>query len=179
MCQYTKVQEVNVQTSIRFKPEGVAGRIADSLMWPIMKILSGDLREVPQRTHFWNNKKLTKSESSSVRAVTGRGYFVNVPADLQSCSRGRINFHVPVLGGRKNYVVLTLPCSWEPWHLGWLTPDICGISLIPIVGEVRALQGPDKVTFFAIRPDGFLLPVIQWGCGRIGDGSEYRHVPLL
>ncbi len=154
-------------------------RCADALMIPLMHILSGSMEE-PQQTHFWNNSKLTVGETEHI----DRGAMVHchgIPGASNRKILGIPIFHIPILGGWRNYVVLK-PCDAvciRGWYVGWMANDVIGVSRIPLVGSVRLLLGPGDVAFFGISFNGDQIPIKKIGEGRIGDGGSYCKVPLL
>lgn len=166
--------------TIEVPPLGWFARSADIIMVPIMYLLSGTLSEAPQRTHRWNNMKLTHADFEhlvnsmrvNVDAVVGlnRRSFWGIPI-----------FHLPIFGGWKNYVVLK-PChevlTW--WHVGWSTKEACGITRINLKGPVRVLLGQSNVSFFGIHSEtGEQIPIEVIGKGSIGDEGPFSRLPLL
>lgn len=91
-----------------------------------------------------------------------------------------ITFHLPRLGGWKNYVVLE-PTSGDGkgWHVGWIAGNVIGVSRIPLNGPVRVLVGSGKVSWFGVNSDGGQIKLRQVGIGRIGDGGTFAKIPLL
>lgn len=159
-------------------PQGLASRIADYLMMPLMYFLQGTLREVPQRTHRWNNQKFKNNELSF---LTSEKMFT-VAGDSSAFRRwwGPLPiFHIPLLGGWSKFVVLETTQD-EPWFIGWLTGDTLGVSKIPLRGPVRVLVGSGPAQFFALRLiDGVQLELKSGGHGRVGNAGEFGKIPLL
>jgi hypothetical protein len=163
---------------LKVRPQGVIGRLADTLMTPIMYVLQGTLKEVPQRTHRWNNHKLDEFELSRVDfsktisfpGVTSRKrWFSFIPI-----------FHMPVFGGWKKFVVLVPVDPHKTWHVGWLPDDDkAGVSLVPVTGWVRVLIGSDPVRFFGFNEHGLQVELVCLGEGHIGKADIYAKVPLL
>ena len=88
-------------------------------------------------------------------------------------------FHLPVLGGWRQYVVLE-PEDTQDWYVGWILSDAIGISRIKLIGPVRLLIGPDDVSFFGINGKDYgQIPIRKIGEGRIGSGGSYAQMPLL
>ncbi|HEU4677756.1 MAG TPA: hypothetical protein VFS75_03520 [Candidatus Paceibacterota bacterium] len=162
--------------TIRIVPLGPVAEAADRLMAPLMVLLSGHVGESPQRTHRWNNTKLRSSD------ITHLDPFVMVhEKGRQSRARwwGKLPvFHMPVVGW-KDYIVLRPVAPEYPWHVGWITDDVIGVSRIEVRGQVRLLIGPGDVTFFGVDHAGAQVAVVKDGEGRLGDGSRFRTVPLL
>lgn len=88
-------------------------------------------------------------------------------------------FHLPILGGWKNYVVLEPYCKAQEWHIGWISEDVSGISRIKVRGPARLLLGPCNVSFFGINTDGYQIAIQKVGEGQIGDRGKYAQTPLL
>lgn len=160
-------------------PQGPVGRLADTLMKPLMYWLQGTYQESPQETHVWNNTKLSLLAQSRLDHTL----FASVPADPDADNRWLLGyvptFHMPRFGGWTKYVVL------EPryvavtrWYLGWHTRDVCGVSRIPITGAVRALRGLNDCNFFGLLPDGSQIALRVAGTGVIGDRGSFAKLPL-
>ncbi len=141
----------------------------DSVMsWPtrVSMELNGTADESPQMTRWWNNKKLSTSDVEhldldlAVR-VNGDPTAWRLPSGLR---------HFPLIGWQR-YVVLQ-PKTWtSTWYVGWVTPDVIGISRIPIDGLVKTLRGPNEAIFFAIDAAGQQLAVEEVGRGKLGNGK--------
>ncbi len=166
-------------------------RVLDNCLEPIMRFLAGDGNEAPQRTHFWNNIKLSKLAVWQLSEEK----MVCVPDDPLALPRWKWHwipiFHMPRFGGWKRYVVLKPDPSEafiHSWRVGWLAEDVRGISLIqiPVVGDendvldgcVRVLRGPEECQFFGINESGQQIKIKIVDYGEIGDG-KYPSVPLL
>lgn len=163
---------------IQIRPIGRLAQIADLLMIPVMYIISGTLHEVPQRTHRWNNQRL---QPEQVRYLTNH---MKVSCGGIASAKPRFGmriplFHIPILGGWKDYVALRPQNYNQEWHIGWITDDVIGITQIKINGPVRMLLGPRDVSFFGITPKGDQLILKEIARGRIKDNGPYAHVPLL
>ncbi len=120
-------------------------------MVPIMYFFQGNLAEVPQRTHVWNNQKFQDWRYPMDDTVT---YLC--PGDDQAILRGRglvawFRFHAPILGGWRRFHVLEPIDDVGSWHVGWHNWDrggnFAGVSLIPLRGPVRVLMGPGPIRF--------------------------------
>lgn len=165
--------------SIRIQPLGFIARIADALMVPVMYLLSGTFFESPQRTHFWNNTKLSKKDVDTLR----RDQMVRSDGatDLRDRHLFRLPiFHMPIVGGWRDYIVIA-PIEHElSWHAGWITDGVIGISRLQFRGPVRVLRGPGMADFFGFDSTGHSqIPIRMIGEGRIGTGGPYTHAPLL
>jgi hypothetical protein len=161
----------------RIKPQGRLGWLADMFMLPVMFLTQLTIFERLQRTHAWNNKKLDQTELYRIDKrhccqVVGlphavpRWYWSWFPL-----------FHIPVLGGWKEYVVIA-PAIEETWFPGWLSDDGAGVSLIPIKGAVRLLLGPKEVLSFGLTETGEQVPVRCVDVGVLGEKGPYRSLPL-
>jgi hypothetical protein len=165
--------------TINLRPEGLIGYMADMAMVPIMYLLSGTL-ESPQRTHRWNNTRL----KSDAVAHLDRAQMVHCERIPNAMRRINPFFHLPILGGWPDYVVVEPEYGWNRrlrWHVGWVANDgAAGVSRIPIVGPVRMLVGPGDVDFFGILAGhGIQVVLCLIGTGRIGEGGQWAQTPLL
>lgn len=162
--------------SMNVPPLGLVARILDVLMVPIMYLVSGTIREEPQRTHKWNNKKLTLNEGNHLGSE-GMVHCIG----LRNIRVWKVFFHIPILGGWRNYVVLEPQDDGQRWHVGWVLPNRAGgISRISLRGSVRMLLGPGDVSFFGVSEDtNTQIRIRKIGNGKIGDGSVYARIPLL
>lgn len=164
--------------NIHVPPLGRLARIADYCMVPLMYLVSGTLSESPQKTHKWNNKKLTHADVrhlSFLQMVQS----VGVPASQRWFGKIPL-FHMPIFGGWKRYVLLS-PIAERNivWHVGWIAGDVIGVSRISCTGPVRVLIGPSVVAHFGLDTDGRQVPVVKIGEGSIGDGSPFGRFPLF
>ena len=162
-------------------PRGIFVRIADAVMTPIMYLLAGTLRESPQRTHRWNNKRLSAEE----RALLDQALLYVLKGDPSMPRRILLGFipffHMPILGGHREYVVF-MPCDTavHKWHIGWDLPEVCGVSRFAFRGPQRVLGVPHDVKFFGIDAQtGKQIQLQLIGKGSVGNHDPYAHVPLL
>lgn len=164
------------EVAVNIQPRGPFARIADTLLTPAMYVLSGTLRENPQRTHFWNVTHL-RPEDVSHLDTSLMIHRTGIPGETTIWPL----FHMPIFGGWRNYVILRSvrdDCS-IPWHIGWRSERRAGISKIPLYGLwVRMLVGPGDVSFFGIS-EGRQIPLRLVGTGYIGDGGPFRKTSLL
>lgn len=152
--------------------------VFDWLMIPVMYLIAGTLRETPQRTHRWNNKKLRRAE---VR------HLLQLFMVLSSCLPTRTRwfwkiplFHMPILGGWKHYVVLEPShLTGAMWHVGWVAGDVIGVSRVTLTGPVRVLVGDGDVSHFGLDAEGRQIPIRRIGVGTIGAGGPFAWTPLL
>jgi hypothetical protein len=153
-------------------------QLADVFMMPFMYCLAGTL-EKPQQTHFWNNTKLKPQDVAHLdphRMVHCQGV---VNASTRKIL-GIPVFHIPILGGWRNYIVLEpSEICGNGWHVGWVAHDVVGVSRIKLINHVRLLLGPGDVSFFGVSPDGEQITVQQTGEGKIGDHGPYSKATLL
>lgn len=164
---------------IKVKPQSSISKIADVLMIPVMYFLQGNVREIPQRTHLWNYQTLQASETGELNPA----YSVTLdkdPSAIRQFIRLIPIFHMPLLGGWKNFVVLQpLDPVHTYWNVGWMLGNLVQASRIPIRDKVRLLTPPSPVQFFAIAEDGTQLPLHIVGQGSIGRAGEFAKIPLL
>jgi len=164
--------------SLHLQPLGLLARVADILMVPIMHIVSLSI-EKPQRTHRWNNAKLTSADVEFL-AEAGMVQCDGVPEEGPRFRLGIPAFHVPIFGGWRNYVVLEPPNDHTQWHVGWVADDVIGVLQVKVRGPVRVLLGPGETSFFGVTSYvGMQMRLREIGRGRIGDRGPHRRVPLL
>jgi len=160
------------------KRQGLVGLIADYLMMPVMYILQGNFKEIPQRTHRWNNVHLRVDDIISLEADK----IETIAADTTSSSWwvGPIpHFHMPIFGGWKKFVVIQPKESQKEWFVGWVLGDFMGLSKIPLKRNVRLCLGPLPLQFFGVDSDGRQIDIDIVGYGAIGKAGEFARVPLL
>lgn len=158
-------------------PTGWLTYCGDWLMAPLMYLVAGSFTEAPQETHRWNNLKFNWREVKLLELdlmtrVTG------TPAGRRWLGKIPL-FHLPILGGWREYVVLAPAVPVMYWHPGWYTSDVCGASRLARVGSVRLLRGNETAYFFGVNECGEQIPLTIVGYGRIGDGGPFAHLPLL
>jgi hypothetical protein len=167
---------MNMKKAVPIAPYTVPAKIADALLSPFMKFAAGTFTEHPQRTHRWNNTTLSRDDVAHL----DRDEQVHCEGISSATTRfiaGIPIFHIPLLGGWKDYIVLTTN-NLRPWHIGWISEDVRGVSNIPHIGPVRTLLGPTSVSFFGVYIDGTQIPITEIGRGRIGDSGPYKKIPL-
>ena len=167
-----------MQILYKVKPLGCFASALDLLMVPIMWIVSGAPGEVPQQTHFWNNVKFQRSELPFMDP----GLMIPVGGSVFASPKywfGLPLFHIPILGGWKDYVIFTPPISVRVWYIGWIQGDSVGISRIPLDFKgVRVLIGREDVSFFGVDGEGQQIPIFFEDFGRVGDGGWSSKLPL-
>jgi hypothetical protein len=153
-------------------------KILDAVLLPVMYLVSGTLSERPQQSHTWNFVSIPTEHQSRITQAE-----LYTPTPVQSTQKWLFGFfpifHIPLLGGWKHYHVLRPKTYDGVWHIAYTAGDIREYSLIPLTTPVRMLIGPDSVSFFGIDEAGNYIPVEKIGEGRIGDGGEFTHLPLL
>lgn len=166
-----------MKAKIVVSPIGWLAKLADILMVPLMYLISGTLKEVSQRGHRWNNKRLLRSDVS----VLDKSIMVHcagIPGAMRS--RWLFIFHIPILGGWRNYIVLEPSDKLRKWYVGYITNDMVGVSRIRLSGPVRMLIGNGGVYFYGIDADCYeQIPIREIGRGRIGKGGKFSKEKLL
>ena len=164
---------------IHVQPLGWLARIADILMVPLMYLMAGPLNEVPQRTHRWNNTKL----SAEIIKDLSDSYVIYCKGDDRAVGRNGLldlRFHLPIIGGWKQYVVLCPFDANQDWYIGWRSTIDAGVSRIKLRGPVRMLLGPGDVTFFGLNAEtSEQINIKETGRGCVGDKGPYSQIPLL
>lgn len=142
-----------------------------------MRLISGAPFEKPQRTHRWNNRRMTADEC----ATLAQDLLLHVSGNPTAIRRiGLVRFHIPILGGWRDYVTIVPTNNTVDWHIGWTCGETGSITLLSLTGAVRMLIGPDDTSFFGIDATGQQIAVKEIGRGKIGDGSlQSRSIPLL
>lgn len=165
-----------MSTQLKVKPLGSIAKIADYLMTPVMHLVGGTrFREKAQRTHVWNNTKLTAAQTSTLSEDL-MVHLYGIPSkDLSGIGR-----HLTIFGGWRPYAVVKRADGSRPWHVGWITPSVSGVSRVELTTPCRVLIGPTNVYFFGIDAEtGVQIQVILEGRGLIGKPERYRKLPLL
>lgn len=167
--------------------------VLDRLMSPLMW-LAGSTLDSLQQTHAWHVQKIpahllasakwdliSNTSSKIVIAIGNEETWMN--------KKQKGIFHIPILGGWKNYIVLAPTMSVEKispsgWRIGWYSvgprPGL-EINAIPLYGPVKMLIGsPDfKTTFFGVNADTYeQIDIVEIGSGTNGD-MKYPTIPLL
>jgi hypothetical protein len=167
-----------MKAKIAVPPLGWLARLADWLMVPLMYLLSGTFKEVPQGGHRWNNLRLSRAVVENLDQAA----MVHCPGinDKTFRSRWLFLFHIPILGGWRNYVVLEPENPECVWHVGYIADDIVGVSRVRLLGRVRMLVGPGDVAFYGIDAETYQqIALKNVGKGRIGAGGEFAKEKLL
>ena len=167
-----------MQTNIKPQRQNFLGKIGDIVMLPIMYLLQGNVREVPQRTHRWNNTHLNNHSVSDLHAKM----IEIIPGDSLARRRwlGPLPlFHIPIFGGWKKFVVLQPKNHIHEWFVGWIAFDALGITKIPTQGPIRLGIGPRQAHFFGLTETGKQIDVDVIGEGYIGQAGEFANIPLL
>jgi len=163
---------------IPVQKQSPVGFIGDMLMLPVMYMLQGNISEIPQRTHRWNNVHLNNYQITDLQADK-----IEIISGHQQASRRWLGpiplFHMPIFGGWKKFVVLQPKSEIEEWYIGWVAFDALGISKIPLAGSVRLGLGPRQAQFFGLNSDGQQIDIDVIGEGFIGQAGEYSKIPLL
>lgn len=146
-----------------------------------MYVAQGTVWERPQETHRWNNHHYRLDD-----------YHINFDGSYYSVGDPRrrnawwepLTMHIPVLGGRRKYLVLARAEASnngdEVWYVGWSWANRLGISRIPLASPVRVTVGPGPVEFLGFDTCGETVPITCIGNGLIGNASaEHAHYPLL
>lgn len=154
--------------------------LLDWLMMPIMWTLQCCRIEALQRTRRWNNHHLDGSDVEYL----DRGDMVFHRGDPNAHRPWLLGviplFHLPCLGGWKQYVVIRPRDHLTiGWHVGWIAGEhAIGVSRIPLSGRVKVLVGPGECQWFGITAKGEQVALRKIGQGRLGDSGPWRYVPL-
>jgi hypothetical protein len=165
---------------VTIKPMGLMAQSADKLLAPLMRALmemNGTPEEAPQRTHRWNNHRLSRAEADAL----DRKMTVLVSGDPDAWYLPSGLRHLPVIGWQK-YVVLAPARLSRRWHVGWLEVGggVAGISRLKLDRPVKLLRGPRDVHFFATDVEGRQIRLGVEGEGRLSPHrGERSDLPLL
>lgn len=163
---------------LKLKDQSIVSRIGDILMLPLMYLLQMNISEVPQQTHYWNNTKMSSENIADFEAdymVTATG----VEGAVKRWFGPLPIFHMPIIGGWSEFIVIDTVNQIDEWYVGWLLFDTIGISQISIKEKVRVLVGPRPVQFFGVDKNGGQIPIKISGRGKIGKAGDYSKIPLL
>lgn len=165
---------------IDIRPLGLLEKTLDMLLLPFMYVIiwiSGGFRESPQMTHFWNNLKLQKDDYDKTLMCKVKG--ISEKVSKQGNIFKNALFHIPFLGGAKNYVVVGPIDSSKGWYAGWYNEHVNGVSRILVTKPVRLLIGRDDINFMGFDSEGrqILVRVIYYG--KIGDSGPFSKFPHL
>jgi hypothetical protein len=161
--------------------------IADSVMRPLMLMLGGFKRDSIQETHFWHNQPINQSQLDSSLSLVIAG-----DDEGATVTTNRVfpfpMFHIPILGGWRNYAVLEVKSGVPYWHVGWFhracTP---GSRLLATVQRLRITERQVRVLtqavgfvteYFAVGPAGEQLRLIEADRGVLGD-MRYPSIRLF
>lgn len=150
-------------------------QIADTLMKPVMCLAAGTFSERPQRTHRWNTQSISEEEIYSL----DRKQMVEAEGIEDLVSQDGFRFHVPILGGWRDYIALSPATPEDGWHVGWISEDSQALSMVELRSAVRVLVARSRTSFFGLRPSGEQIGITQIGEGRIGERSRLSELPLL
>lgn len=156
-------------------PVSAYAKIANRILDPLMILLNGSSIDSPQQTHIWNNASIDPDFLQSEMMVHEEGRIKKVPRWFLFLPI----FHIPILGGWREYIVIKPIISESAWHCGWMVDNICGFSRIQLEGPVRLLIADKKSSYFGLKPDGTQIPVSVVGYGKIGITSVFSRLPLL
>lgn len=158
-------------------------KILDDMTKPLGYLMQGNFYDEPNKTRFWNNKKLSKADVGDLKEE----WMVKSSGDKESSSRMFLNFipisHMPIFGGWRKKVILRPQIKLYNesfWHVGWITENVIGVSLFPIKeNAVAVLMGKGPCKWFAVDNNGLQLPLEEIGEGRIGVKGEFSKFLLL
>lgn len=163
--------------TIQPRPLGRAEKWADKALEPLMRILmevNGTPGDSPQRTHRWNNSRLSITDTE----LLVRSCMVESKGDPKAWPLPSLFRHLPLIGWQR-YVVIGPPTD-RPWHIGWVWDKGAGISLLTHRTPVRMLEGPGRVLFFGLCARTHRqIPIRQMGQEKLGSKSDDRLLPLL
>jgi hypothetical protein len=167
---------------IQIDPLGEFEDLLDMHMEPVMDAIaqiSGAGDESSQITHYWNNSKLPRS-------LAPDKYLMCLVKGISEKVRKQGNifmnalFHIPFLGGGKNYVVVSpVNIPEGGWYAGWHNEHVHGVSRILVHTPVRLLRGRDDCNFMGFDSEGNQILVRVVFQGKIGDDGPFRKLPLL
>ncbi len=151
-------------------------------MVPLMYWLQGNYRELPQATHKWNYLPINLGDHFWIEGISK----VVIKGDPKACPKYWRKlvpvFHMPRFGGWNQFVVLRPKLSdWnqgDVWYVGWKCGRDCGVSMIPLHGEVRLLIGRKDVEFFALDKHHVPIGILLMGRGQVGKAGNFGKAPM-
>lgn len=171
-------------SELKPRPLSRWAQLGDVALWPIMYLAcggratgfrTGDI----QNTHPWHCQRVDAT-------VLDADQLLRVMAPTtKSMRRIRPFFHLPLLGGWHQYVVVQADAP--RYHIGWAIPTVDGeryrmaqLNRLPLDGPVKMLRAGDApwVDLFAVDEPGRQRPLKCIGEGRLGDGA-YPEYPLF
>ena len=168
---------------ISIEKYSVLFKVADWLLSPVMRVISGAPLEAPQEVHNWNVQNISPKHKNEIK----KEYSASISGSYKGYlgkSHGGVGFHFPIFGAWKEYVVFKAETE-KSWHLGWIVEgmkkdyfQVC--KLILHTPNARALKPAEGVSvlFFALDENGKQIALSIVGEGIIGDG-KYGHIRLL
>ncbi|MBI2032363.1 MAG: hypothetical protein HYV38_01910 [Candidatus Levybacteria bacterium] len=118
-----------------------------------------------------------------------KGKFVQIIGDDPSrySAKGFPFFHIPMLGGWKNYVIIEAKDFGKYWNVGWIVKFKNSKEVVyqiqalrihsPFVKLLTGINDSEKL-FFAIGEDGSFVDIRMMDRGSLGDG-RYKTVRLF
>lgn len=167
---------------ISVKPYPPFSRFLDTLLDPFMRLMSSAPGEIAQQTHVWNLRAITPDELAGLADDLMLTVIGSHTGPIKTYRGGL--FHLPVLGGWKDYVVIEPDAYVGEWRIGFLRDDeyekSSYISLIPLRGPVRMLKAPEgiSVRFVGVDAQGAQIRLRRVDEGRVGDG-KFPNTRLL
>ncbi len=161
---------------IKVPPYNRWWRFFDWLLKPVMYMFAGTVWEQPQETHRWNNLHLLHDNVSYLN----RKHMVHRGGVCTARRRrwGLPIFHLQIVGGWRDYVVVAPATPTREWFVGWIADDAVGVSVIPLSGPVRVLRGDKSASWFGIDREGNQVMLKSIGKGRVGGGGRFAHIHL-
>ena len=165
---------------MKIRPLNFWEKLADLILLPIMYLIawcSGGFSESPQRTHRWNNSRISRNNVNILLSTFSK----SVPEAMEVTRWWhRILFHIPVLGGWRCYVVVSPENPEKGWYPGWYTKGgNTGHSRILCFTPVRLLRGPKGTHFIGFDRFGNQIKVKKVGRGKIGNPCRHSSKTLL
>lgn len=158
-------------------------RFLDLLLFPLMWILSGFKLELPQETHPWHMQEIDEMQIPKDKLIEFIGN-----DNSKFSNKDKPFFHVPVLGGWRDYIVLEAENYGKYWRIGWILKyhnsnqkTDSQIQKLKIKSPyIKLLSGIDdsKKYFFAVSENGNFADLKIVGSGTLGDG-KFRNVRLF
>jgi hypothetical protein len=161
-------------------------RVLDWALAPLMYVLGGCKLDSIQETHYWHCQRVSAPhEVDYIASIIIRGddssSFANALTPLPL-------FHIPLIGGWRNYAILEVQSTVATWHVGWIHLVVPAgsrprshVQRLPIAERnIRVLKHPHGYVtkFFAVDSCGNQIPVKCVGEGRLGD-NRYKNIRLF
>lgn len=107
-------------------------RVLDILLFPLMFLIAGFNKNDVQHTHGYHGMDFSNVILPKVGVVKTVGTDTSKHKNIGHFYSHWGFFHIPFLGGWKNYVVLENTDFDKFWFIGWKTEDFVQVNRLPL-----------------------------------------------